>query len=407
MDATEARIVVVGAGQAGATLAETLRGLGHRGPLTLVGAESALPYQRPPLSKKYLLGEIGADRLELKPPSYWAENKVELVLGVRATGLDRGARQLRLPDGRALPYDMLALTMGTRPRRLPAAIGGDLPGVHVLRGLADADALAPSVAPGARMLVVGGGYIGLEAAAVAAARGMTVTLIEAAQRILGRVAPAETADYFRSLHARHGVTVIEGASLAGFEERGGRLTGAALANGRRIAADVAVIGVGVEPETALAGGAGLTVQNGVSVDAACRTSDPAIFAAGDCASFPWRGKRVRLESVQNAIDMARAAAHAMMGAPLVYDPVPWFWSDQYDVKLQIAGLGVGQDRVIVRPGPREGAQSVWSFAGDRLLAVDAMNDARAYMTAKRWLEQGKSPDPARLADPAAALAELA
>jgi 3-phenylpropionate/trans-cinnamate dioxygenase ferredoxin reductase subunit len=407
MTATAARIVIVGAGQAGATLAETLRSLGHRGPLTMVGAEPAPPYQRPPLSKKYLLGEVGADRLALKPESFWAEHEVELVLGARATALDRGRKALRLQDGRELRYDMLALTTGARPRRPPAAIGGGLPGVHVLRTLADADALAPEVAPGRRMLVVGGGYIGLEAAAVAAARGMTVTLVEAGQRILGRVAPAETAAYFRDLHARHGVTVLEGATLAGFEDRDGRLGGASLATGRRLPADVAVVGIGVEPETALAGAAGLTVQDGVAVDAACRASDPSVFAAGDCASFPWRGRRVRLESVQNAIDMARAAARSMMGEAVAYDPVPWFWSDQYDVKLQIAGLGGGQDRVVVRPGPREGAQSVWSFAGARLLAVDAMNDARAYMTAKRWLEEGKSPDPTRLADPAAPLAELA
>ena len=407
MDATAARIVIVGAGQAGATLAETLRALGHRGPLTLVGAEPVAPYQRPPLSKKYLLGEIGPDRLALKPDSFWTEQGVETILGARAAALDRGARVLRLADGRALPFDLLALATGARPRRLPAAIGGELPGVHVLRDQADADALAAALRPGGRMLVVGGGYIGLEAAAVAAARGMAVTLVEAAPRILGRVAPAETADFFRALHARHGVRIVAGASLAAFDERAGRLAGAVLADGSRIEADVAVVGVGVAPEDALAGDAGLRIENGVAVDAACRTADPAIFAAGDCASFPWRGQRVRLESVQNAIDMARAAARAMMGEAVTYDPTPWFWSDQFDVKLQIAGLGAGRDRVVVRPGAREGALSVWSFAAGRLLAVDAMNDARAYMTAKRWLEEGRSPDPDRLADPAADLRDLA
>jgi 3-phenylpropionate/trans-cinnamate dioxygenase ferredoxin reductase subunit len=397
------RIVVVGAGQAGAELVASLRAGGFYGALTLIGEEPAAPYQRPPLSKKYLLGEMDAERLLLKPESFYAEHRIDLLTGARVAAVDRAARAVRLADGRALPYDKLALTTGARPRRLPGAIGGDLAGVHVMRTLADADALAPAIRPGGRLLVVGGGYIGLEAAAVAAARGMAVTLVEAAPRILGRVAAPETADFFRALHRARGVAIREGVGLAALDGAEGRLTGARLADGSTVAADAAVVGIGVTPDAALAEAAGLAVDDGVVVDATGATSDPAIFAAGDVARFPWRGAPVRLESVQNAIDQAKAVAAAMLGRPVAYDPVPWFWSDQYDVKLQIAGLNRGYDRTVVRPGAREGALSVWYFAGPRFVAVDAMNDARAYMTGKRWLEAGVSPDPAKLADPAVEL----
>jgi 3-phenylpropionate/trans-cinnamate dioxygenase ferredoxin reductase subunit len=392
------RIVVVGAGQAGAELVASLRAGGFAGALTLIGEEPAAPYQRPPLSKKYLLGEMDAGRLLLKPDSFYAEHGVELLTGVRVAAIDRAARAVRLIDGRALSWDRLALTTGARPRRLPAVIGGDQAGVHVMRTLADADALAPAIQPGARLLVVGGGYIGLEAAAVAAARGMAVTLIEAAPRILGRVASAETADFFRALHAAHGVTIREGVGIAALDGADGRLTGARLADGGFVPADVAIVGIGVVPNAELAQAAGLAVDDGIVVDAHGATSDPAIFAAGDVARFPWRGAPVRLESVQNAIDQAKAVAAAMLAQPIPYDPIPWFWSDQYDVKLQIAGLNRGYDRVITRPGAREGGLSVWYFAGAQFLAVDAMNDARAYMTGKRWLEAGAKPDPAKLAD---------
>jgi 3-phenylpropionate/trans-cinnamate dioxygenase ferredoxin reductase subunit len=272
-----------------------------------------------------------------------------------------------------------------------------------VRTLADVDAMEPEFVEGRRVLIVGGGYIGLEAAAVAAAKGLDVTLVEAAPRILGRVAAAETADYFRALHRRHGVDLREGVGLAALEGSGGRISGATLADGTRLAVDFALVGIGVLPNVALAEAAGLAVGDGIETDAFGATSDPAIFAAGDCARFPWRGRRIRLESVQNAIDQAKAVAAAMLGRPEPYDPVPWFWSDQYDVKLQIAGLNAGFERAVVRPGAREGAQSVWYFAGARLLACDAMNDARAYMTAKRWIEAGLSPDPGRVGDPTAEL----
>ncbi|MFN3613248.1 MAG: NAD(P)/FAD-dependent oxidoreductase [Rubrimonas sp.] len=399
-------IVVVGAGQAGATLVETLRAEGYEGALTLIGDEPAPPYQRPPLSKKYLLGEMTADRLHLKPGEWWKDHGVDLRTGVRVAAIDRTARQVALADGERLSWDRLALATGSRPRRLPAAMGGALPGVHVVRTLADVDAMAPAFAPGARLLVVGGGYIGLEAAAVAATRGMGVTLIEAAPRILGRVAASQTADFFRDLHARHGVEIREGAALARLTESGGRVSGALMADGTQVAADVVVVGVGVTAADDLARDAGLATDDGVVVDAACRSSDPDIFAAGDVARFPWRGSSIRLESVQNAIDQARAAARAMLGIDTKYDPVPWFWSDQYDVKLQIAGLNAGHDRIVTRPGSRPGGFSVWYFRGDELIAVDAMADAKAYMTGKRWIEAGVSPDAGRLADAGVELREL-
>jgi 3-phenylpropionate/trans-cinnamate dioxygenase ferredoxin reductase subunit len=407
MEAKTSRIVVVGAGQAGAALVARLRARGHEGPITLVGDEPVPPYQRPPLSKGYLKGELGRERLFLRPPSFYAAEGIELVTGVRAAGIDRSARSVALDDGRALGYDLLALTTGAVPRRLPAAIGGELPGVLAMRGLADADRLAEAAGAGARALIVGGGYIGLEAAAVLREKGLAVTLVEQAPRILARVAAPATADYFRELHARHRVEIREGATLVRLVEREGRVSGAELAGGARLAADLVLVGIGVEPETGLAAAAGLAIENGIRVDAHGRTSDPRIFAAGDCTSFPHEGGRVRLESVPNAIDQAESVAESMLGEGTGYRARPWFWSDQYDVKLQIAGLNAGWERTVVRAGPRPGSQSVWYWRGDRLLAVDAMNDARAYMTAKRWIEAGHSPDARAVADPASDLKALA
>jgi 3-phenylpropionate/trans-cinnamate dioxygenase ferredoxin reductase subunit len=406
VDPRTARIVVVGAGQAGASLAAKLRGLGHAGPLTLVGDEPDPPYQRPPLSKAYLKGEMARERLHLRPPSFYTAEGISLLSGTAVAAIERDAGEVALADGRRLPYDLLALTTGARTRRLPEARGGALPGVLLMRALADADALATRVVPGGRALIVGGGYIGLEAAAVLRDKGLAVTLVEAAPRILARVAAPATADYFRSLHQRHGVDIRENAALD-------RLTGdaavagATLADGTAIAADLVLVGIGVEPDTRLAAAAGLALDNGIAVDAQGRTSDPRIYAAGDCTSFPWNGTRIRLESVPNAIDQAEATAAAMLGDTGGYRPRPWFWSDQYDVKLQIAGLNAGWEHTTVREGARPGSRSVWYWQGDRLLSVDAMNDPRAYMTAKRWIEAGISPDPAAVADPATDLKALA
>ncbi len=395
-----AGIVIVGAGQAGAAMAARLRSEGYDGPLTLLGAEPDPPYQRPPLSKAYLLGEMERERLFLRPLSFYAENGIELHLGTEVAALDAGAKRIALGTGETIGYSQLALTTGATPRRLPAAIGGDLDGVFTVRGLADIDALAPRVVSGARAVILGGGYIGLEAAAVARKRGMDVTVIEMAPRILARVASPETAAFVAALHEAQGVRIRTETALARLEgDDAGAVTSAVLESGEEIPADLVIAGIGVTPDTRLAEAAGLTIDNGIAVDSYGRTSDPAIWAAGDCASFPWRGRRMRLESVQNAIDQAEAAARNMLGANEPYDPVPWFWSDQYDLKLQMAGLGLAADRIVVRPGGAPGALSHWYFSGDTLLAVDAMNDPRAYMVGKRLLEMGRSADPEALADP--------
>lgn len=397
-------IVVVGAGQAGASLSAKLRSLGFGGEITLIGAEPVPPYQRPPLSKAYLLGEMGEERLYLRPESFYADQKIKLRLGRPVDAIDPAAKTVTL-GSEVLSYDDLVLTTGSEPRRLPAAIGGALDGVFTVRTLADINHIAPHVAPDAHVLVIGGGYIGLEAAAVAAKRGMKVTLVEMAERILGRVAAPETSDYFRALHRSHGVEILENIGLERLTGDG-KVTGARLSDGREIAVDMAIVGVGITPSSALAEAAGLEMDNGISTDAYGRTSDPSIWAAGDCASFPWRGARIRLESVQNAIDQAELIAENLLGAEKIYDPHPWFWSDQYDVKLQIAGLNAGYDRVAVRPGEKDGAVSHWYYRDGRLIAVDAMNDPRAYMVGKRLIEAGKSVPEAEVADPATDLKAL-
>ena len=390
-------VVVIGAGQAGSSLVAKLRNSGFDGRITLIGAEPVPPYQRPPLSKAYLLGDMTLDRLFLRPESFYAEHDIDLRLNTRVTGIDRAARIVRLGD-EVIRYDHLVLTTGSDPRRLPSSIGGALAGVFVVRDLADVDAMAPHVVAGRRALIVGGGYIGLEAAAVAAKRGLEVTLVEMADRILQRVAAPETSAYFRALHQAHGVRIREGVGLDRLLGEG-RVTGARLSDGTELAADLVIVGVGIAPATALAEAAGLEIENGIKVDARGQTSDPAIWAAGDCASFPWKAGRIRLESVPNAIDQAECVAENIMGAAKDYEAKPWFWSDQYDVKLQIAGLNTGYDHTVVRPGDKPGSQSVWYFRGDALLAVDAMNDPRAYMIGKRLIEAGQSPSPAVVADP--------
>ncbi len=392
-------IVVVGAGQAGASLVARLRSTGFDGDVTLIGAEKVPPYQRPPLSKAYLLGEMAEERLYLRPAEFYEDQRISLRLNTRVVGIDRAAKVVTLNDDRRLAYDELALTVGAHPRTLPTAIGGALDGVFTMRDLADADAMAPQFVPGKHVLIIGGGYIGLEAAAVAAKSGMKVTLVEMADRILQRVAAAETSDYFRDLHRRHGVDIREGVGL---DQLLGdtHVTGARLTDGTELQIDLAVVGVGINPATILADSAGLAVENGITTDEYGRTTDPYIWAAGDCASCLFHGNRIRLESVGNAIDQAEAVALNMLGRAEPYAPKPWFWSDQYDCKLQIAGLNMGYTDVYIRKGDSPGVQSNWYYKGDQLLAVDAMNDARNYMIGKRLIEAGRSPSPAQIADPA-------
>ena len=391
--------IIVGAGQAGSALAAKLRAEGFDGQITLIGAEPVPPYQRPPLSKAYLLGEMTQERLYLRPESFYADQNITLRTSKRAVALYPDVRALVLEGEETLNYDALALTTGAYPRSLPTAIGGMLDNVFTVRDLADADAMAPAFREGARALIIGGGYIGLEAAAVAAKRGVQVTLVEMADRILQRVAAPETSDYFRALHRAHGVDIREGVGLTrllGTDE----VHGAVLTDGTEIEIDFAVVGVGITPATIIAESAGLIIDNGIATDAYGRTSDPSIWAAGDCASCLYNGERIRIESVGNAIDQAEAVARNMLGRAEPYDPKPWFWSDQYDCKLQIAGLNTGYNRIVVRAGDTSDARSHWYYCDDRLIAVDAMNDARNYMIGKRLIEAGRSPAPAAVADPA-------
>ncbi len=395
--------VVIGAGQAGASLVARLRADGFAGQITLVGAEPVPPYQRPPLSKAYLLGEMTLERLFLRPLEFYADHDITLRLDTRAVAVDAAARTVTLSTDEVLTYDALALTTGSDPRTLPAAIGGTLDGVYTFRDLRDADTMEPEFRAGRRVLIVGGGYIGLEAAAVAAKKGLEVTIVEMADRILQRVAAPVTSDYFRALHQTHGVMIREGVGLERLVGND-RVTGAVLTGGVELDIDFAIVGVGIIPATALAESAGLTIANGIATDTQARTSDPHIWAAGDCASFTWHGQQIRVESVGNAIDQAEVAAQNMMGKAVDYVPAPWFWSDQYDCKLQIAGLNTGYTNVHVRQS--DGAVSHWYYRGETLIAVDAMNDARNYMIGKRLIEAGKSPAPAVVCDPATDLKAL-
>ena len=388
-------IAIIGAGQAGASAAEALRSAGFEGRVTLWGAEVEPPYQRPPLSKAYLMGEMARERLWLRPPAFWEEKGVELRLGTPVEALDPADRLLRHAGGVEF-WDAAILATGSAPNRLPERVTEGRDGVHVIRTLSDIDALAPEMVAGRRMLVVGGGYIGLEAAAVARKIGLEVVLVEMGLRLLGRVASAETADWFRALHRGHGVDIREGVGLERLTGAG-RVTGAVLSDGSRLDVDLVLAGIGAHPVTDLAEAAGIACDGGVVVDALGRTGVEGVWAAGDCAAFPHGGTRVRLESVPHAIEHGEAVARNVLGAGAPYVAKPWFWSDQYDVKLQIAGLNAGFDRIVARD---EVGRSHWYYAGGRLIAVDAMNDPRAYMVGKRLIEAGRSPDPARVADAA-------
>lgn len=396
------RIVIVGAGQAGASLAQKMRVLGHDGSITLIGEEPVPPYERPPLSKGYLLGEQARERLFLRPKDFYSGKDISLKLGAHVDAIDVAGKQVHVGDD-AVPYDQLALVTGSVPIQLPDEVGGNLSGVFTVRTLADIDRMRDRFVAGARVLVVGGGYVGLEAAAVSAKLGLQVTLVEMSDRILCRVAAAETADVFRQAHLSAGVDLREGVGL----ERllgDNEVTGAVLTDSTEMAVDFVIVGIGIRPATDLAEATGITCENGVEVDDMGQTSIPGIWAAGDCACFPYKDGRLRLESVQNAIDQAEAVAANMLGATSPYRPYPWFWSDQYDLKLQIAGLNTGYDRVVVRQG--ETGVSHWYFRGEAFLAVDAVNAPRDYMVGKRLLEMWLGAPADIIADPAADLKAL-
>ncbi|MGE0766439.1 MAG: NAD(P)/FAD-dependent oxidoreductase [Hyphomicrobiaceae bacterium] len=380
-------IIIVGGGQAGAKAAETLRRLGYDGDILLIGEEPHEPYQRPPLSKKFLSGEFVTARLWLNGPGYYESTGVELVTGERVVAIDRDGKCIETAAGRRLAYDKLLLATGSRPRALPIP-GAELPGVHMLRSIGDVLAMQ-SIRQGlSRVVIIGGGYIGLEVAAMLRQMNNAATVIEAQARLLQRVAGPEISDFFHALHAGRGVSVRLGASVKRIVGQS-RVEGVETDDGL-IPADLVLVAAGSVANDELARDAGLATKDGVLVDDRCHAG-AGIFAAGDCARFHSRryGRSIRLESVQNATDQARAAAAAMLGASDVYDPVPWFWSDQYDVKLQIAGLSHGYDRTEMMGDPEKPSFSLAYFAADRLLCVDAVNEPRSHMLARRQLAEPK------------------
>ena len=390
------RIVIIGAGQAGAQAIATLRAEGFAGSLTLIGDEGFAPYQRPPLSKAYLAGDFARERLFLKPDAFYTETACDLRLSMPAEAIDRRNKTVRLSDGTKLSYDRLLLTTGARVRKLPVP-GAGLPGVYYLRGIADVDALRQHFQPGTRLAVVGGGYIGLEVAAVAVKHGLKVTVIEAADRVMVRAASPQISAFYEKIHRANGVEFVLGAMAERFE--GNARAEGVSTNLGRVEADFILAGIGIVPNCELAEAAGLVCDNGISVDEYGVTSDPDIFAAGDCTSHPgFAGGRVRLESVQNAIDQAKHAALAMVGKPLAYREVPWFWSDQYDLKLQIAGLAHPGDTTVLRGNPDSRKFSVFHLRDGVVAAVEAVNAAPDYIVGRRLIAARAVVAPERIAD---------
>ncbi|MEQ8400984.1 MAG: FAD-dependent oxidoreductase [Roseitalea porphyridii] len=380
-------IIIVGAGQAGVKAAETLRAKRCSDPIVMIGDEPWLPYQRPPLSKAFLQGKTDDERLFLKSADWFDTADVALMAGVRATGFDTTQRTLALDDGRTLAYSKLLLATGTRARTLPLP-GSNLDGVVTLRGLDDSKRIRDRLRRARRVVIVGGGFVGMEVAAAVRAMdgapGRHVTVVEAQSRILKRAVAPALSDYLHRLHTSNGVEILTDTGVARFAGDG-RVDRVELADGTGLSADLVLLSAGAQPEIDLAASAGLKIDRGIVVDTACRTSASRVFAAGDCTVFDSRryGKRIGLESVQNACDQAKHAAGAMLGEPVEYDPVPWFWSDQYDVKLQIAGLSEGFDRLETVGEPETGRFTVRYFAGSALLAADSINDARGHMMARR------------------------
>ena len=398
-------ILIIGGGQAGAQAIDTLRREGYGGRLVLIGDEPELPYQRPPLSKKYLSGEMAADRLLFRHRSFYDEHRIELKLGKRAVRLDAAARQVELADGEILTYDRLLLCLGAASRRLTCP-GTDLPGVHYLRDLADVTPIQAGFKPQARVVIVGGGYIGLETAATCRKMDCEVTVLEMADRIMNRVVAPCVSQYFAREHRTHGVNIICDMRVVRLEGRG-RVERVVCADGSSHAADLVIVGVGAVPTTELASAAGLACDDGIVVDEYCRTSDAAIYAAGDCTNHPSPrfGRRVRLESVDNAFEQAKSAALNLQGREAAHDRVPWFWSDQFDNKLLIVGLSQDHDRQVLRGDPVSRSFSVCYLKGRELLAVEAVNHSKDYMAARKLIAERALLNPEKLADIELALKE--
>ena len=389
-------IIIVGAGQAAGQAAASLRQEGYEGSITLFGEEPQAPYQRPPLSKAYLSGELAMERVLVRPEKFYTDKSIELHTGTRIETVNPDNKTVTANDGQTHSYDKLLLATGSRPRILNIE-GSDLAGIHYLRTIDDVDGIRASMANAERICIVGGGYIGLEVAAVANKLGLQVTVLEMEDRILQRVTTPEMSAFYHELHSSRGVEIRTGTRVSGFGGEG-RVT-SVICGDEEISAELVIVGIGIIPNVELAEAAGITLENGIKVDEYGRTSAPNVYAAGDCASLPYKGERIRLESVQNAIDQADNVAANIMGQDVPYVPMPWFWSDQYDIKLQIAGLNRGYDAVYERRDADSDAQSFWYYHGDTLLAVDAINDSRAYMVGKRLIEMGKSPTPQEAMDP--------
>ena len=395
-------IVIVGAGQAGVQALDTLRRKGFVGEITLVGEEPWLPYQRPPLSKKFLSGSMERERLLIRPEAFFAEHKIRVLRERRVMRIDRAGRAIHLDDGVVVKYDKLLLATGSHPRR-SSAPGADLGGVHFLRNVADVERIRGEFVRGKRLVIVGAGYIGLEVAATASEMGLEVTVLEQAERVLSRVTCPQISSFYQSEHAKHGVRIVCGAQVSEIEGGAdGRVRAVSCDDGSSHPADVALIGIGVNATDALAQEAGLECANGIVVDQHCRTSDPHIYAAGDCTSHPniHYGRRVRLESVDNAFEQGTSAALNMLGIPTPHDKLPWFWSDQYDLKMIIVGLSQGYDEVVMRGSVDARSFSACYLREGELIAVDTVNAPKDQMAARKLVAARARPDRVKLQEPA-------
>ena len=390
--------IIIGASHAAAQLAPSLRQEGWEGDIIVIGDEAHVPYHRPPLSKAYLLGDKSADEILIRPKEIYSKHNIEFRLATRVSTINRSEKTLTLHDGERLGYDKLAICTGARVRKV-ALPGSELQGVHYLRNIQDVDAIRENTGEHKRAVIVGGGYIGLETAAVLKKLGMQVTVLEMAPRVLARVTAPEMSAFFQRVHSEEGVVIRTDAVVSGFEGED-RVTAVLCADGSRLPADLVVVGIGVIPNTELAADAGLAVANGITVDQLARTSDPDIVAAGDCTSHPSKlYGRIRLESVPNASEQAKTAAATICGKNKPYDALPWFWSDQYDLKLQIAGLNQGYDQVVIR-GDRDHSRSFAAFylKNGQLIAADCVNRPQEFMLSKRLIASETTVDAAKLAD---------
>ena len=409
MSETQTRVVIAGAGHAGGSAAAMLRQLGFEGSITLIGDEPIPPYERPPLSKAWLKGEASAESLALRPAEFYATANIDIRLSTSVTAIDRAAKTVSLGTGETVSYDYLILALGARARRLDIP-GIGLRGVLELRTAADADQLKAALGPDKRLAVVGGGYIGLEAAASARGLGAEATIIERETRVLARVACQQLSDFFEAYHRAQGVTIEVSAGVAGLEGTDGQVTGVRLTDGRLIPCDAALIGVGAVSNEEIARAAGLACDGGIVVDLSARTDDPSIFAIGDCTKrpLPLYDRTMRLESVPNALEQAKQAAAAIYGRPQPAPEVPWFWSDQYDIRLQIAGIPFDATQIVVRGDIAAGKFALFHLAEDGLVrAVEAVNASTEFMGGRRIIQRGKRLTPERIRDMAVTMQELA